>query len=86
MTSTVTLAFIEIPGTTYLIGLIIFTLIISFFLIWSTVKKFKNPYPKLASYVKQSIANGKDKLDIRQKLTDAGWPEKFIDYEIDKYQ
>jgi hypothetical protein len=85
MTSTVTLAFIEVTETTYIIGLIIFTLIVSFFLIWSTIKKFKNPYPKLTDYVKQSIGNGKDKLDIREKLTNAGWPEKLIDYELDKY-
>jgi hypothetical protein len=85
MSSTVTLAFIEIPETTYLVGLIVVTLIISFFLIWSTIKKLRNPYPKLTNFVKLSVKNGENKLDIREKLTDAGWPENLVDYELDKY-
>ncbi len=42
-------------------------------------KKTKQAYPELVNYIKDALATGATKAEIRTKLLEAGWPKDAID-------
>jgi hypothetical protein len=50
------------------------------------VKKAHHPYPKLVSYIKSSLDEGRNKSQIRNSLLRAGWPQNIVDDELKKYK
>ncbi len=81
----VNLFFVSMSEQTYLISLTIITLISTFFIIFLTINRLRNPYPKLSKYVIGSLNNGKELSEIRETLIDTGWDENIVDNELGKY-
>lgn len=76
---------ISMTETAYLIGLGALTLIATLIIVFLTIRIIKHPYPNLANYVKHAKGNGHDHSTIRKTLTNSGWPENIVNYELDKH-
>ena len=82
----VNLYFISMSEQTYLMSIAAITLAATFFIVFLTVKRMKNPYPKLSKFVKNSFENGNGLIQIRDSLVNAGWDENVVDNELRKFQ
>ena len=81
----VDLFFVSISEQAYLISLTIITAISTIFIVFITINRLKNPYPKLSKYVKSSQDKGKELSEIRETLIGAGWEENVVDNELRKF-
>ncbi|MBW2984121.1 hypothetical protein KY361_03345 [Candidatus Woesearchaeota archaeon] len=79
------LFFVSISEQAYIISLTIITLVATFFIVFLTVNRLKNPYPRLSKYIKSSHNKGKELSEIRETLINAGWDGNIIDNELKKY-